>query len=124
MQSSAVALILAPESEATLRQLPPGTTAWIACTPEMQSTLAAAKRAELIVTELFPNGSSPREWLFNHLDSVDQHHNEFSQKPAYTELLVFGVTMSPSIAPLLQEFGFVSSSHESFGFSASKSQFN
>jgi len=88
----------------------------------MQSTLAAAKRAGLLVTELYPNGSSPDHWLFNHLDSVDQHHNEFSQKPGYTELLVFGVPISPTITELLQEFGFVSSASESFGFSASKLQ--
>jgi hypothetical protein len=121
MQSSAVALVLAPASESTLRSLAAGTTAWIASTPEMQPTIAAAKRAGLLVTELHPHGSSPAQWLVNHLDSVDQHHNEFSQNPGYTELLVFGVPMSPSLTPLLQEFGFVSSSAESFGFCASKS---
>ena len=122
MQSSAVALVLAPASESTLRHLAPGTPAWVASTPEMQSTLAAAKRAELLVTELYPNGSSPEQWLFSHLDSVDQHRNEFSQKPGYTELLAFGVPISPSITQLLQEFGFVHSAPESFGFSASKLQ--
>ncbi len=122
MQSSAVALVLAPASESTLRTLTPGTPAWVVSTPEMQSTLAAAKRAELLVTELFPNGSSPDQWLFNHLDSLDQHHNEFSQRPGYTELLVFGVTISPSIMELLQEFNFVHSAPEAFGFSASKLQ--
>ena len=122
MQSSAVAVVLVPTNESTLRQLAPGTPAWVASTPEMQSTLAAARRAELLVTELYPSGSSPDQWLFNHLDSVDQHHNEFSQKPGYTELFVFGVQISASITPLLQEFGFVSSAPESFGFSASKLQ--
>jgi hypothetical protein len=120
MQSSAVALVLAPASESTLRHLAPGTPAWVASTPEMQSTLAAAKSAELVVTELYPNGSSPDQWLFNHLDSVDQHHNEFSQNPGYSELIVFGLPISPSITKLLQEFGFVHSASEPFGFSASK----
>lgn len=120
MHASTVALVLAPASDSTFRRLAAGTPAWIASTPGMQATLAAARRAGLLVTELHPNGSSPTQWLFNHLDSVDQHHNESSQEPGYTELLVFGVPMSAAIPPLLREFGFVSSSPEPFGFSASK----
>ena len=120
MQSLVVALILAPAAESSLRVLPPGTPAWVASTPEMQVTLAAARRAELLITELHPNGTSPTQWFSNHLDSVDQHHNEFSQTPPYTTLLVFGLPLSPSLVPLLQEFGFVSTSPEPFGFSASK----
>ena len=120
MQSLIVALVLAPTDESSLRALPPGTPAWVAFTPEMQVTLAVAKRAELLITELHPNGATPTQWLSNHLDSVDQHHNEFSQNPPYTTLLVFGLPLSPTFEPLLREFGFMSSSPEPFGFSASK----
>ena len=120
MQSLVVALILTPTTESSLRVIPPGTPTWVASTPEMQVTVAAAKRAELLITKLLPNGTSPTQWLFNHLDSLDQHHNEFSQSPPYTTLLLFGLPLLPSLAPLLQEFGFVSSSPETFGFSASK----
>jgi hypothetical protein len=120
MQSLVVAFIVAPTAESSLRGLPPGTPAWVASTPEMQVTLAAARRAGLVITELHPNGKSPTQWLFNHLDSVDQHHNELSQNPPYTTLLVFGLPLSPSLSPLLQAFGFVSSSPETYGFSASK----
>jgi len=90
----------------------------------MRTTLEAAENAKLLVTQLFPNGATPMEWLFNHLDSVDQHHNEFSQTPPYSELLVFGVPLSASLQPLLQEFGFVISWPEPFGFGASKLQRN
>ena len=120
MPFAAVALVLAPTSESALRELPVGTPAWVASTPEMQATLAAARRSELAVTELFPNGASPTQWLHNHLDSLDQHHNEFSQTPAYTELLVFGVEHAPELMPLLTEFGFVSATPRPFGFAASK----
>ena len=120
MPSVTVALVLAPSSEASLRQLPAGTPAWIASTPEMQPTLAAARRVGLQVTELYPNGNSPLAWLSNHLDTVDQHHNEFSQTPPYTRLAVFGLGVSPELEPLLREFGFVSTTAQSFGFVALK----
>ena len=124
MQSVVVALILAPSSEDTLRRLPVGTPTWIASTPEMQTTMEAAESAKLQITQLYPNGTMPMQWLVNHLDSVDQHHNEFSQTPPYSELLVFGVPHSPSLLPLLNEFGFVIAWPEPFGFGASKLQCN
>ena len=122
MQPVVVALVLAPSSEETLRRLPIETPVWIASTPEMQATIEAAENAKLQITLLYPNGTTPTQWLVNHLDSVDQHHNELSQMPPYSKLLVFGVAHSSSLLPLLQEFGFVIAWPESFGFGASKLQ--
>lgn len=120
MPSIVVAMVLAPTSEFSLRTLPIGIPAWVASTPQMQSTVVAAKSAGLAVTELSPNGTSPTEWLQNHLDSLDQHHNEFSQAQPYTELWVFGVEHTPDLFPFLAEFGFSSSAPTEFGFLACK----
>ncbi len=120
MPSIAIAMVLAPTDESWLHTLPIGIPAWVASTPQMQPTLEAAKRVGLVVTELFPNGTSPTEWLQNHLDSLDQHHNEFSQSQPYTELWVFGVEHTPDLTPFLAEFGFASSTPTAFGFLASK----
>jgi len=121
MSSLSVAVVLAPSSKSELRAIPHGTPTWIASTPELQSTIALARRLGLTVTELFPNGTSAWEWLSNHLDSVDQHHNEFSQDPPYSKLLVFGVKLSAAVEPLLSPFGFSSATAEAYGFSAIKS---
>ena len=122
MASATVALVLAPASASELQAFPAGTPAWVACTPEMQATLAAATAAGLRVTKLSPNGDTPLAWLANHLDSVDQHHNEFSQTPPYTTLAVLGLSLSQSVEPILREFGFVSAAPSASGFTASKLQ--
>ena len=120
MPVTAVALILKPVAESLLKQLPPLTATWIASNPEMQSTIAAAHSMGLEVTELFPNGDTPAQWLSNHLDSLDQHYNQFSQQPPYSQLLVFGVSHSPSLLQFLSEFGFKTSHPTPFGFIVSK----
>lgn len=121
MPSVSVAIVLAPSSESELRAIPSGSPTWIASTPKLQPTIALARRLGLPVTELFPNGASAWEWLSNHLDSVDQHHNEFSQEPPYSKLLVFGVQLSAAVGPLLAPFGFSLTTAEPYGFSALKS---
>lgn len=113
-------MVLAPISHEALSAVPHGSPAWIASTPEMRNTVRAATEIGLVVTELFTNGDTPSEWLFNHLDSVDQHHNEFGQQPPYSELLVFGVASSAEIMSWLKQFGFCEVNSEPFGFSARK----
>jgi hypothetical protein len=73
-----------------------------------------------VCTELFPRGETCEEWLFNHLDSLDQHHNDASQHPGYSTLVVHGVTHTPAIGLFIEQFGFVASKSEAFGFSATK----
>jgi hypothetical protein len=120
MSHPTVAMVLAPITHEALSAVPHGSPAWIASTPEMRNTVRAATAIGLVVTELVTNGDASREWLFNHLDSVDQHHNEFSQQPPYSELLVFGVASSAEIESWLQQFGFCEVQSEPFGFSARK----
>ena len=121
MSSSTVAMVLVPVASADLRAVPLGSAAWVASTPEMQSTVSAARAAGLAVTELFPRGKQPVQWLLNHLDSLDQHYNELSQKPPYSELLVFGVSPTPEVDAWLREFGFGLATSQRYGLSASKS---
>jgi hypothetical protein len=118
--SSVVTLLLAPAARQQLDVLPPQSAVWIASSSHMHATLACARALELEVTELFPRGDTCEEWLFNHLDSLDQHHNDYSQQPGYSTLLVYGVTHTPAIALFLEQFGFVASKSEPFGFSATK----
>ena len=113
-------MVLVPVSIADLQAMPSGSSAWVASTPEMQGTVKAARACGLAVTELFPRGEHPVQWFLNHLDSLDQHHNESSQRPPYSELLVFGLEPTPEVDAWLRGFGFGAATLEPFGFSASK----
>ena len=93
---------------------------WIASVPPMTGTVALAKSSGYCVTELTPNGPTPSAWLFNHLDTVDQHHNEFSQDPAYAELLVLGLAYESAFDALLSEFDLHLAAQFPWGFSALK----
>ena len=122
MSGSTVALVLVPGRERDLQSLPSGTPVWVASVEAMKSTLAAANASGLLVTELIPNGEGPLQWIHNHLDSLDQHHNEFSgDVPGpYRRLLVFGLAPSTDLDALLGVFGFAPASPEPYGFSAVK----
>lgn len=113
-------MVLVPAASADLQVVPRGSAAWVASTPEMQSTIFAARASGLAVTELFPRSTPLVQQFLDHLDSLDQHHNELAQQPPYSELLVFGVSPSPEVSAWLREFGFGPPAVEPFGFSASK----
>lgn len=120
MRTKVVGLLLAPVSPTGLEALPEHCALWITSGKHMQPTFACARALSFDITELFPQGVTTTEWLFNHLDSVGQHHNEYSQQPPYNSLLVFGVTLTPAVALFLKPFGFVAPRAEAFGFSAIK----
>jgi hypothetical protein len=122
MLAPVVAIALAPVAhDSPLFGLAPGTPAWIAETPDMEATIAFAKSAKLSITVFTPRGASRQQWLINHIDTIDLHHNQSSQFPPYNFIMVFGLPYSPALEPALQENGFVRSKPEPFGFTASKS---
>lgn len=120
MTFKVVALILMPVTPVELAVLPLQSAVWIASSAHMHATLACARALALDVTELFPRGDTCEEWLFNQLDSLDRHHNDASQQPGYSTLLVYGVAHTPAIGLFIEQFGFVASKSEAFGFSATK----
>lgn len=120
MSPKSVAFVLGPVDAHALSQMPKGTPLWIVSTPEMASSVALAKNTGLPVTELFPNGTSPDQWFLHHLDTVDQHHNDFSQSPGYTQLLVLGLALTSSLQEFASQFGFQVFRSAALGFVASK----
>jgi hypothetical protein len=86
------------------------------------NTAAAAEAAQngLSFTVLYVNGKTSEEWCLNHLDTVDQHHNEYSQKPGYSVLHVVGTPLTPRIEAYLPEFGFIKYHSTTDGFYAYK----
>lgn len=102
MSGSTVGLVLVPGLERDLQSLHSGTPVWVASVESMKATLTAAHVSGLLVTELLPNGEGPLEWIHNHRDSLDQHHNDCSgDVPVpYRKLLVFGKDRNDKAPPI------------------------
>jgi hypothetical protein len=94
---------------------------WAVNSPVNAAAAEKAIQSGLSFTLLFANGETTEEWCLNHLDSVDQHHNEYSHKPGYSVLRVVGTPLTPRIETYLPEFGFVKWQSTSNGFYAYKS---
>jgi hypothetical protein len=103
--------------DAALR-FPANDAVWIIDSPTNVQALSRAEGRNWTV--LYVNGNSPQEWLLNHADSVDQHHNEFSCSPAYSQLHVVGVTLNRVVEDHLRQFGFCVFAIQADGLIASK----
>ena len=115
-----VLLVLDTEFGARALELANGNPVWAVSSPANLAAAETARHVGLSFTVLKVNGASPEDWLVNHIDSVDQHHNEFSQRSAYSLLRVVGASLSPRVQSCLQEFGFVRFEAEPRSFCAYK----
>ncbi|HMW39535.1 MAG TPA: hypothetical protein PKD57_09030 [Saprospiraceae bacterium] len=52
-------------------------------------------------------GVSPASVLDSVIDEVDEHHNEYSHTPGWSELYVYGVPLNNKTKAILREFGFL-----------------
>jgi len=93
---------------------------WAVSSPANLLAADHARKNGRSFTVLTVKGDTPEVWLMNHIDSVDQHYNEFSQRPGYSVLRVVGVSLSPQVQSYLGEFGFVHFNSEPEGFCARK----
>jgi hypothetical protein len=93
---------------------------WLVDSPHNAEAERLGRAEGLNVTLLTANGQSPEEWLLNHLDSVDQHHNEQAGTVGYSELQVVGVGLTRRIEQYLPEFGFAQWAPTAEGFVAKK----
>ena len=118
--ASEVILVLDKQLGERFRELANDSPIWAVSSPANLAAAENAWRAGLSFTVLSVNGESPEDWLVNHIDSVDQHHNEFSQRPGYSSLRVVGASLSPRVESCLREFGFIRFEQNSGGFCAHK----
>lgn len=65
-------------------------------------------------------GADRESWCDAILDSVDEHHNSYSQYPGYSILEVYGIPLSGGLQPVLVEFGFSIFAPTDYGFCARK----
>jgi hypothetical protein len=117
---SLVTFVLDRDSGDSLFQLAQEGPVWAVNSPANSDAASKARAAGSSITLLFVNGKTSEEWFLKHLDSVDQHHNEYSQKPGYSVLKVIGMPLTPRIEAYLPEFGFIKCELTQEGFNAYK----
>jgi len=54
------------------------------------------------------------------LNTIDDHHSEYSQAPAYADLVVYGVQLTERLRSVLTELGFLTFAPTQHGFCAHK----
>ena len=127
---SIVHVIVAPDYGEGLRGLPADEAAWVADTPTnhgvinsiWRSNPAKPSRGYLTGITSFKVAADkiPEDWLRGVLNSVEEHHGEYSQTPPYSILRVVGTVLTPRIRAQLESYGFVKFEDFRDGFVAHK----
>ena len=73
-----------------------------------------------ITTFAAASGSSPEAELIRILETVDEHHGEYSADPPYSLLAVIGCPPSEQVQSALAEFEFAVTEQTSDGFRAAR----
>ena len=132
MQPYAVALVLDPEFGKAMEPLAKSLHVWAVGSPTNRAIANELwKRGpqpyeynnESGITPFdFEPGSDRESWCRKILDTIDQHHDEWSHDPPYTVLLVYGLRIAESLKPSFAELGFTRFEETDYGFRAIKTQ--
>lgn len=109
-----VALVLDPEFGDRIRRIRETARAVWAVSS------AVNRRFEALATMLVVRGATAEEWFLNHLDTVDQHHNAYSEEPPYSVLDVYGCQLTSEVERHLPLFDFKKFESRPYGFRAWK----
>lgn len=96
------------------------TPVWIVESEANAAFIQRCQRSGRSVISLTTNGPTAEAWLLNHIDTIDQHHNEFSQAPPYRHLQVIGGSLTSRVEAWFREFGFDVFTEGIDGFRCSK----
>ena len=118
-----VAFVLDPRIGMKLERLTARMPVWLVATAENLQTLEKVElcsKGYFDVTPVYVNGNGAEEWFVNHVDTVDQHHNQFSQDPPYDTLHVVGCVLTERVRDELSALGFRNFASREGGFVATK----
>jgi len=121
--SRTVAFVLDPRIGIALKRLATRMPVWLVASSENLRAIEKVEgcpRVRCDVTPVYVNGNGAEEWLVNHVDTVDQHHNQFSQDPPYDTLEVVGCVLTERVRDTLSGLGFRNFASRKGGFVASK----
>lgn len=100
-----------------LCSFPPDKATWVADTPTNQPVIRSiwasctAKRyygyPSGITSFQVAADKTPEDWLLGVLDSLEDHHSEYSQTPAYSILRVIGTVLTRRVRTQLESYDFV-----------------
>jgi hypothetical protein len=126
-----VALIVDPEFGTRIRDVAARVWhTWVVATPEnvvvAEQIWSAPNSADLNmqggVTTFIQHGADRESWCDAILDSVDEHHNNYSRDPGYSILEVYGTPLTERLRAVFVEFGFSIFTPTDYGFCAYKLQ--
>lgn len=122
-----VEIVVDPEFGERLLSIDSGATVWIADTPvnrpvaeSVWSSIAGAGSPSITTFKVDRN-KTPEQWCRGILPSIDLHHGQYSQTPAYSIVDVIGAGLTPELREAFAEYGFASFAERSDGFRATSS---
>ena len=128
---SIVNVIVAADYGERLRDLPDDEAAWVADTPTNNPVIRSIWTTHSadpnrgnhtgITSFQVSADKTPEDWLLGVLDTVEEHHGEYSQTPPYSILRVTGTALTPLIRERLESYHFVKFEDLPEGFAAHKS---
>jgi hypothetical protein len=117
-----VHVIVAPDFGEKLASLPANEPSWVADTPSNKPVVERMWAQKLAGITSFRIDEKARtgDWLISILDEVELHHGEYSQSQPYSELYVYGVSLSGELRKELECYGFNEFQATDYGFVAHK----
>jgi len=123
----AVALVADPEFGVSLLSLAERMHVWVIESP---TNLAVAKtwwanhldhsQTSGITTYRHDPGEDLESWSNFAIESLDEHHGPLSGQPAYSEVNVFGLSLSAKVRESFENLGFIEFHENANGFIAKK----
>ena len=128
-----VALVVDPEFGEALLEIATSMHVWAVGTPTNRAAASTfwarlpkpyEPNFESGITTFNPNlGNGPQSWCQAIVGTVDEHHDEASHDPPYTQLLVYGLQFNEELRPSFLELGFTRFNSTTYGFCATKGDF-
>jgi len=120
-----VAIVVDPDFGLRLIELSQRMHVWVCESPVNQSAATQVRLLDPAVsiergvtTFETAAGATPEEVCRDVLDTVELHHGEFSHKPRWGVLNVYGTQLTPDLEAALHALGVVSIHTEQHGFTA------
>lgn len=115
-----VAIVVDPDFGERLADLSRRMPVWICDTPTNHAVAETSRRLIRpqpdITTFDFSASASPETTFLDVVADVDLHHGEYSKERPWTDLHVFGVTLTPTIQDALSGYGIHNFSSTPTGF--------
>jgi hypothetical protein len=106
MSGVKVKLVLDPNFGDRLSQLPTDQVIWIVHSRVNEEARQKLDNARCSAVTIFGAGCENDETVLDAaMEMIDDHHDEFSEEGAWSDLTVIGISLTPSVRELLEGYG-------------------